>query len=177
MGAILNRKSTSVPICRTIRIGLVGDPLSGKTSLQTRFTSNRFSYEYQHTQKNTIGIKSYMLDEVSVPVTVELWELQSDFNQPIDIALIVVDSNLDIDEIQDYYMRWLEEGQSRGWAEIHVALTKSDINASESEGFLEKVSDALVLSSNQKAFLTSASSNMGILQMFKTIISQKLRSY
>ncbi|CAG9333348.1 unnamed protein product [Blepharisma stoltei] len=175
MGGSLRKKGTGVPICRTIRIGLVGDPLSGKSSILTRFISNRFRFEYEPTTKNIVGLKSYILDEVAIPVTVEIWELHSDFNQPIDVAIIVIDSKLPINEIQDYYMRWFKEAQNYFWNDIHVALTKSELSEDEADKFVDRVTDALVLPGNRKPFLTSASSNIGIFQMFKTIISQKMR--
>ena len=86
-----------------IRIGLLGDSVSGKSSILSRFANNKFTLNYQHHTKNLAGVKSYLLDESSTPVTIEVWEVQSSLNIAIDVAIIVSDVTMPISELQDYY--------------------------------------------------------------------------
>ena len=88
---------------KIIRIALLGDSVSGKTALLSRFTYNKFSLTYQHNTKNIAGIKSYLLDESLSPVTLEIWEVQSPLNTLIDIGIIIADVSMSISELQDYY--------------------------------------------------------------------------
>lgn len=164
-------KTTVVQSC-IVRVALLGDAVSGKSAIVSRFIHNKFSLEYQHNTKNSVGLKSYLLDESSVPVTIEIWEVQSALNIEIDTAIIVCDSSMSISEMQDCFWKWLQVANSYNWNNIHVAITKSDFKDA-SESYLMTIHQALALTYDQKIFFTSAQANKGIDYMFKTIIGRK----
>ena len=158
-----------------IRIGLLGDSVSGKSSILSRFANNKFTLNYQHHTKNLAGVKSYLLDESSTPVTIEVWEVQSSLNIAIDVAIIVSDVTMPISELQDYYWKWLQIANSYGWNTVYVALSKIDLREID-ENEANRVHEALALPTDQQVFLTSALANKGIDPMFKSIITSKLRT-
>jgi GTPase SAR1 family protein len=157
-----------------IRIGLLGDSVSGKSAILSRFTHNSFSLNYQHNTKNHVGIKSYLLEESFSPVTVEVWEVQSALSVHIDIAIIVADSTKPISDLQDYYWKWLQIAQSYGWNKVYIALSKIDIKGLD-ESYAEKVHEALVLDQEQEVYLTSSLTGKGIDAMLKSLITHRLR--
>lgn len=157
-----------------IRIGLLGDAVSGKTAILSRFAHNKFTINYQHHTKNLAGVKSYLVDESSAPVTIEVWEVQSDLNIAIDIAVVVADSTMPISDLQDYYWKWLQKANSYGWNDVNVALSKTDLRETD-EKLAGKVHELLALQAEQEVFLTSSLVNKGVDAMFKTLISHKLR--
>ena len=130
---------------------------------------------YQHHTKNLAGVKSYLLDESSTPVTIEVWEVQSSLNIAIDVAIIVSDVTMPISELQDYYWKWLQIANSYGWNTVYVALSKIDLREID-ENEANRVHEALALPTDQQVFLTSALANKGIDPMFKSIITSKLRT-
>ena len=159
-----------------IRIGLLGDAVSGKTAIISRFAHNKFTLNYQHHTKNLAGIKSYLVDETESPVTLEIWEIHSRLNIGIDIAVIVADITMPISQLQDYYWKWLQDANSYGWNDVNVALTKRDLKKDiVDDEYVEKIHESLALSENQQIFLTSSLLGTGIDRMFKTLISHKLR--
>jgi GTPase SAR1 family protein len=173
MGACTN-KSTAVEGF-IIRIGLLGDSVCGKSSILKRFTHNNFSLNYQHNTKNLAGIKSYLLEESFVPVTVEVWEVQSVLSVQMDIAVIIADSTMPISDLQDYYWKYLQIAKSYGWNNTYIALSKTDIKDID-DSYGAKVHEALVLNTEQEVFLTSALSGKGIDALFKSIITHRLRA-
>ena len=80
----------------------------------SRFAHKKFTLNYQHNSKNLASVKSYLLEESSSPVTIEVWEVQSSLNIGIDVAVIIADITMAISELQDYYWKWLQEAKSYG---------------------------------------------------------------
>ena len=156
----------------TVRIALVGDAVSGKTAILTRFANNVFPLSYKHNTKNFVAIKSYLLNESTTPVTIEIWEIQSNPSLTMDFALVVADITMPISQLQDYYWKWFQWCKDLGWTKLSVALSKKDLKFPLEEGYDTKISDLLVLDENQKVFITSAQDNEGIDRMFKSLLSQ-----
>ena len=173
MGACTTK--TTVIDGNLLRVVLVGDSVSGKTAILTRFAHNSFSMAYQHNTKNYPALKSYLLNEKSRPVTIEVWEIQSELEMDVDYAIIVADSTMAISELQDYYWKWLQFCKKFGWNKVSVALAKTDLSASIDDKYLSNVREMLVLDDQQVVFKTSALRGDGIDTMFKRIISLCIR--
>lgn len=165
--------STKTTVIRstTLRIALIGNAVSGKTAILTRFANNQFPQTYKHNTKNFVAVKSYLVNEASTPITVEIWEIQSNPSLPMDLALIVADITMPISDLQDYYWKWFQVCQSYGWTNVNVVLSKKDLNLSIDNNYPSKIQELLVLSSEQRVFLTSALNNEGIDIMFKSLLS------
>lgn len=157
-----------------IKIGLIGDALSGKSSILLRFAENRFNSGYLHNTKNFAVIKSYLVNDKKQPVTVEVWELQTQNVIQLDVIVIVADSTMSVSDLQDYYWKWLQYCKAAGWENISIVLSKSDLNSNINQEFLNKIRENLVLEPNQLLLKTSASKNEGIDSLFKSIISRYL---
>jgi GTPase SAR1 family protein len=170
MGGCTNK--TTVIDGTLVRIALVGDAVCGKTAILTRFAQNRFSLAYQHNQKNYTAMKSYLANEKSRPITVEVWEVQNELKVQVDFAVIVADSTMPVSQLQDYYWKWFQICQGFGWNKVCVALAKTDLNSGIDEKFLINVREKLVLDENQTVFKTSAMKNDGIDLMFKEIVTK-----
>jgi ethanolamine utilization protein EutP (predicted NTPase) len=155
----------------TVRIALVGDAVSGKTAILTRFANNEFKSAYKHNTKNFVAIKSYLVNESSTPVTIEIWEIQNNPSLEMDFALVVADITMPISQLQDYYWKWFNTCKEFGWNKVSVVLSKKDMKFPVEPAYADKVHELLALESNQKVFLTSAQQNEGIDVMFKALLS------
>lgn len=162
---------TTVLKSTIVRIALVGNAVSGKSAILTRFANNQFPQSYKHNTKNFVAIKSYLVNEKKTPITVEIWEIQSNPSLPMDIALIVADITMPISDLQDYYWKWYQTCQSFGWTNVSIVLSKRDLNLNADNSYETKVKELLVLSPEQKVFLTSALNNEGIDLMFKSLLT------
>lgn len=157
-----------------LKIGLIGDPLSGKSSILLRFAENRFNSAYLHHTKNFAVIKSYLVNDKKTPVTVEVWEVQTQNVIQLDVIVIVADCTMPVSDLQDYYWKWFQHCKSLGWDHISIVLSKADLNSSITQDFLNIIRENLVLEPHQLLLKSSALKNEGIDSLFKSIISRYL---
>lgn len=155
-----------------IKIGLVGDAACGKSSILHRFAENRFNLEYFHNTKNFTVVKSYIVNDLKDPVTIQVWEIQNKQLVEIDIAVIVADCRMSISGLQDYYWKWFLYCKDAGWEKVSIVLSKSDLSSNIKEDYIQVIRQNLALDPNQLLLKTSALKNEGIDTLFKSIISQ-----
>lgn len=178
-----------------IKVGLVGPPASGKTSLARRFVQNAYPHEYRADTMVDIGIKSIDIPEVTGMATVEVWAHPGEADVDIkarDLALadawmLVVDASTpflsecldrEFDEKVEPRLEALGAPTSVG-NPLMVVVTHMDVVNSNPQLFVSVQQSALGWADAHGALaaFVSSATNDGVHRAFRDLVVrvQKVR--
>lgn len=171
----------------SVKIGLLGDPAAGKTSLGRRYVDNTFTHEY----KGTVGIDIYHKEYINNEkiINTAIWDmsghkafsrLRSQYLQGLNGVLIIFDSSRAF-TIEGNIIPWIFELlqiQIKSNLPLAVIGNKNDIKA------IQEVNDEKILTELKKIhnfeiikyFSTSALSGDNVEEAFMWLIDQFIES-
>lgn len=172
----------------SIKVGLLGDPAVGKTSLGKRYVDDTFSQEYKTTIGTDIYVKEFKLDDMICKCVV--WDLSGadafaslrlKYLKGMDGGLVVFDQTRAI-SIENNILPWafeLIEMQIRKNIPLAILGNKSDIGAIENineDEMIGKLKDIFGYNTI-KYFPTSALTGENVQEAFNWLVNEITNNY
>lgn len=156
------------PPAISIRIALVGRKGSGKSALLSAFL--RKSYDCTPTVFSQIGVKTYSFNDSGVVTTLEVWEVsQGLVARGFSIVLLLLDAGLSARDMSEEIAICVNSLRTQGrLGVLSVVVTKSDTVTETAESLKQRVLDSCGHAISPQIFITSAKSQRGIEEMFRT---------
>ena len=164
---------------KVIRVGIVGERGSGKSSLISAFLMRKFDTTYTPTTTSNIGVKAYTFRDSSEVTTFEVWELNDAVVVPpsFNLVILALDVGLPAIEMTAQLSQYISRlNLHRRLPTFAVAVTKIDTVSESPSQLLLIVKKAINVPPCVRVYLTSAESMYGIDDMFKDVIKPNVAS-
>ena len=172
----------------SIKVGLLGDPAVGKTSLGKRYVDNKFTQEYKSTIGTEIYVKEFLIDQMTCKCVI--WDLSGAeafaklrlrYLKGMDGGLVIFDKTRVI-SIEENILPWafeLIEMQIRKNIPLAILGNKGDIASIEKineNEMIKKLKD-LFGYNTIKYFTTSALTGENVQEAFEWLVDEATNNY
>lgn len=164
---------------KIMRVGLIGERGSGKSSLISAFLMRKFEQTYTPTTTGNIGVKAYTFRDSSEVTTIEVWELTDVVVVPpsFNLVLLALDATLPPTEMNAQLTQYMARlNLHRRLPTFAVVITKIDAVPLSFQQLEIAVRKTISLPPIVRVFFTSAETMFGVDEMFKEVIKPRVAS-